>query len=68
MFFRRLIRGRLFAAIAPLIFAMAAAGQERTSGDVLTLDRAIELARANNRASERAKLRRRQTTRGHSRG
>jgi outer membrane protein TolC len=35
---------------------MVALGQERTSGDVLTLDRAIELARANNRASERARL------------
>lgn len=35
---------------------MAALGQQPTSGDVLTLDRAIELARANNRATERAKL------------
>lgn len=36
--------------------AMAALGQERTSGDVLTLGRAIEFARANNRDTERAKL------------
>src|SRR5260370_30723150 len=35
---------------------MAAAGQERTSGDVLTLDRALELARANNRETKRAKF------------
>jgi len=56
MFFRRLIRSGLFASVALLTFAMVALGQEGTSGDVLTLDRAIELARANNRASERAKL------------
>jgi outer membrane protein TolC len=56
MFFRRLIRSGHFASIALLTFSMVALGQERTSGDVLTLDRAIEFARANNRASERAKL------------
>src|SRR5258707_15237397 len=56
MFFRRLIRSGLFASIALLTFAMVALGQERTSGDVLTLDRAIELARANNRAAKGAKL------------
>ena len=56
MFFRRLIPSGLFVATAGLTFTIAALGQERTSGDVLTLDRAIELARANNRASERAKL------------
>jgi outer membrane protein len=56
MFFRRLIRSGLFGAIALLVFAMAALGQERTSGDVLTLDRAIELARANNRETKRATL------------
>ena len=56
MFVRRLILRGFIVAIAPLIFAIAAPGQERTSGDVLTLDRAIELARANNRPTERAKL------------
>src|SRR5258708_29743257 len=56
MFFRRLIRSGLSVAIALLAFAIAAVGQERGSGDVLTLDRAIELARAKNRAAERAKL------------
>ena len=56
MFFRRLIPSGLFVAIAGLTFAIVALGQERGSGDVLTLDRAIELARANNRATERAKL------------
>src|SRR5260370_25918570 len=56
MFFRRPIRSGHFAAIALLTCAMAALGQERTPGDVLTLDRAIELAQANNRATERAKL------------
>jgi hypothetical protein len=34
---------------------MAAPGQERTSEDVLTLDLAIELARANMRGAKRAK-------------
>jgi len=43
------------AAIPSLTFATAL-GQERTSGDVLTLDRAIELARANNRETKRAKF------------
>jgi len=56
MFFRRLIPSGLFVAIAGLTFTIAALGQERGSGDVLTLDRAVELARANNRATERAKL------------
>jgi outer membrane protein TolC len=56
MFFRRLIRICLFAAIPSVIFVMGARGQERTSGEVLTLDRAIELARANNRDTRRAKF------------
>ncbi len=56
MFFRRLIPSGLFVAIAGLTFMIAALGQERGSGDVLALDRAIELARAHNRATERAKL------------
>ncbi len=56
MFFRHLIRICLFAAIPSLTLAMAAQGQERTSVDVLTLDRAIELARANNREIKRAKF------------
>jgi outer membrane protein len=56
MFFRRLIPSGLLVAIAGLTFTIAALGQERDSGDVLTLDRAIELARANNRTTERAKL------------
>jgi outer membrane protein TolC len=56
MYFRHL-RGICFlVAIPSLTFAMAAVGQERTSGDVLTLDRAIELARANNRETKRAKF------------
>ena len=56
MFFRRLIRICLFAAIPSVTFVMEARGQERTSGEVLTLDRAIELARANNRETKRAKF------------
>jgi outer membrane protein TolC len=56
MFFRHLIRVCLFAAIPSLPFAMAAQGQERTSGNVLTLDQAIELARANNRETKRVKI------------
>ena len=56
MFFRHLIRVCLFAIVPSLTFAMAAQRQERTSGDVLTLDRAIELARANNRETRRAKF------------
>ena len=56
MFFRRLIRICLFAAIPSVPFVMGARGQERTSGEVLTLDRAIELARANNRDTRRAKF------------
>jgi outer membrane protein TolC len=56
MFFRRLIRICLFAAIPSVTFVMGARGQERTSGEVLTLDRAIELARANNRDTKRAKF------------
>jgi outer membrane protein TolC len=39
-----------------LTCAMAALGQERPPADVLTLDRAIELARANNRETKRAKF------------
>ena len=46
----------LFAAITSLTLAMAAPGQERTSEDVLTLDRAIEWTRANNRGTKRAKF------------
>src|SRR6266576_1850134 len=56
MFFRRLIRICLFAAIPSVTFVTGARGQERTSGEVLTLDRAIELARANNRDTKRAKF------------
>jgi outer membrane protein TolC len=56
MLFRHLIRICLFAAIPSLAFAMTAPRQERTSGEILTLDRAIELARANNRETKRAKL------------
>ena len=56
MFFRRLIRICLFAAIPSVTFVMGARGQERTSGEVLTLDRAIELARANNCDTRRAKF------------
>jgi outer membrane protein TolC len=55
MYFRHLAR-ICFLAIPSLTFALAAPGQERTSGDVLTLDRAIELARANNRDTKRAKF------------
>jgi outer membrane protein len=56
MFFRRLIRICLFAAIPSATFVMGAQEQERTSGEVLALDRAIELARANNRETKRAKF------------
>src|SRR5258708_16908578 len=56
MYFRRLLRIFLFAAITSVTFVMGARGQERTSGEVLTLDRAIELARANNRETRRAKF------------
>jgi outer membrane protein len=56
MFFRRLIRICLFAAIPSVTFVMGALGQERTSGEVLTLDQAIELARANNRETKRAQF------------
>jgi outer membrane protein len=51
-----LLRICFLAAIPSLTFAMAALGQERTSGTVLTLDRAIELARANNRDTKRARF------------
>jgi hypothetical protein len=44
-----------FAAITSLTLAMAAPGQERTSEDILTLDRVIKLARANIRGAKRAK-------------
>jgi outer membrane protein TolC len=53
---RHLIRICFLAAIPSLTFAMAALGQERTSGDVLTLDRALELARDNNRQTKRTKF------------
>jgi outer membrane protein TolC len=56
MYFSHLIRGCFLAAILSLTFAVGALGQERPSGDVLTLDRAIELARANNRETKRAKF------------
>jgi outer membrane protein TolC len=56
MYFTHLIRGCFLAAILSLTFAMEALGQERPSGDVLTLDRAIGLARANNRETKRAKF------------
>src|SRR5260370_40393915 len=52
----QLTRICILGAIAWSTCAMAALGQERTSGDVLTLDRAIELARANNRETKRAKF------------
>ena len=45
-----------FAAITSLTLAIATPGQERTSEDVLTLDRAIEWTRAFNRGSKRAKF------------
>jgi outer membrane protein TolC len=45
-----------FATIVLSTFGMVALSQERTSGDVLTLDRAIDLARANNRETKRAKF------------
>src|SRR5260370_31731043 len=51
-----LIRICFVAAIPSLTFAMAALGQVLPSGDVLTFDRAIELARANNRDTKRAKF------------
>jgi outer membrane protein TolC len=56
MIARRLICICFLAAIPSLTLAMAASGQERASGDVLTLDRAIELARVNNRETKRAKF------------
>src|SRR5882757_1741246 len=56
MFFRRLIRICLFATIPSLAIAMCALGQDRTAGNVLALDQAIELARANNRETKRGKV------------
>jgi outer membrane protein TolC len=53
---RHLMRICFLAAIPSFIVAMVAPGQERTSVDVLTLDRAIELARANNRKTKLAKF------------
>jgi outer membrane protein TolC len=53
---RHSVRACLFAAIFSLTVAMTAPGQEGTSKDILTLDRAIELARANNRLTKRAKF------------
>src|SRR5258708_4618251 len=53
---RCLLRICFLAAIPSLTFAMTPLGQERTSGDVLTLDQAIELARANNRQTKLAKF------------
>jgi outer membrane protein TolC len=49
-------RNCFFATVVLSTFWIAALSQERTSGDVLTLDRAIELARANNRETKRAQL------------
>src|SRR6266851_5918212 len=51
-----LMRICFLAAIPSFVVAMVAPGQERTSADVLTLDRAIQLARANNRETKRAKF------------
>src|SRR5260370_35805630 len=53
---KQLMRICFLAAIPSLTFVMASLGQEHTSEDVLTLDRAIELARANNRAANLAKI------------
>jgi outer membrane protein TolC len=53
---RHLMRICFLAAIPSFIVAMVAPGQERTSVDVLTLDRAIELARANNRKTKLGKF------------
>ncbi len=46
----------VFAALTSVTLVTAAAGQEGTPDDVLTLDRAIELARANNRETTGARL------------
>jgi outer membrane protein TolC len=62
---RHLTRICFLAAIPSLMFAMKALGQEQSSGEILTLDRAIELARANNRETKRSKFeidRQRETT------
>ena len=48
-------RACLLVATTLLMLAMATSGQERTE-NVLTLDQAIELARANNRETKRAKF------------
>src|SRR5260370_432834 len=56
MISRHLMRICFLAAIPSFIVAMVAPGQERTSVDVLTLDRAIELARANNRKTKLGKF------------
>jgi outer membrane protein len=56
MFFKRPAYICLFASIVSLAFAMEATGQEQASRDMLTLDRAIELARANNRETKRARF------------
>ncbi len=53
---RHSLRICLLAAIASLTFTIAAPGQERASENVLTLDQAIALARANNRETKRAKF------------
>ena len=55
MICRRSIRTSLFATIISFVLA-AAHGQAPTAQDVLTLDRAIELARAKNRETRRAKF------------
>jgi outer membrane protein TolC len=53
---RQSVRGCLFLAIASLATATATRGQEQIAREVLTLDRAIELARANNRETKRARF------------
>jgi outer membrane protein TolC len=50
------IRICLLATFASSTIVTVASGQERPPGDLLTLDRAIELARANNRDTKRAKF------------
>jgi hypothetical protein len=53
---RPTIRICLAATITSLTCAMTALGQGQTSADLLTLDHAIELARANNRETKRRKI------------
>ena len=53
---RILIMICFFGAMRSLTFMAIASGHQRASEDVLTLDRAIEIAKANNREIERAKI------------